>query len=105
MAAMRRAFEGIGVVVFTWALTQGCGGGGGGPPEPVGEFSADYVAALCHRILACNSSEIAALDPTIVDQASCEAGLEPSSGSDLGLLPVSDRLSTRRTAIPQVELP
>lgn len=77
---MRRAFGGIGAALLGCALAQGCGSSGS--PEAMGQFGGDYVAAVCQRILACCSgAEIAAVDPTIVDQASCETALAPSSGS------------------------
>lgn len=75
---VHRTFGNLGVVLAAFVVA-GCGGGGGGPSIPIDQFLPQYVAATCHTIFACcDATEIAALgsiDPTIVDEASCEASL------------------------------
>jgi hypothetical protein len=82
---MRRAAGRTGLVLFVWGLA-GCGGGG--TPEPIGQFSTQFIAAFCQRLLACcSSAELAAVEPLIVDQASCETELAPSPQSTLATGP------------------
>jgi hypothetical protein len=68
---MRWASGRIGIVVLAGALALGCGGGG--PQEPMGQFTGDYEAAICRRMLACCGVELAG--STVVDQATCVASL------------------------------
>lgn len=54
------------------------------------QFFSQYVAALCHKVFTCcDAAEIAAfrsmVDPTIVDEASCEASSTAMSGTQLAL--------------------
>ena len=70
---MQRALGKIGVVLAA-LVVAGCGGGGGGAPIPFDQFDAQFIAVYCHKTFACcDTGEIAAIDPTIVDEATCEA--------------------------------
>jgi hypothetical protein len=76
-------------MIGVFGLVSGCSGGGGsGRSPPVDQFGAEYVAELCHKLLSCcDSAQLAAIDSTIVDEASCEARFAPSPQSDLALAP------------------
>src|SRR5689334_18638612 len=68
---MGSAFGRVGAVIGVFALASGCSGAtGGGPSLPLGQFSSEFLAARCHKLLTCCSAELAAIDPMIVDQAS-----------------------------------
>jgi hypothetical protein len=79
----------MSVVLTAVAMAPGCGGGGSsGPPLPLDQFIAQFLVLRCHKVLSCcSSSEIAAIDPMIVDEASCETRLAPTPQSDLALAP------------------
>jgi hypothetical protein len=86
---MGSAFGRVGAVIGVFALVSGCSGGGGsGRSLPLEQFGTKFIAAYCHKLLSCcSSAQLAAINPTIVDQASCEASLVPSPQSDLALAP------------------
>jgi hypothetical protein len=76
MMPMRRGFGSVGIVLATLMIASGCGGGGGGggAPLPLDQFATELVAAICHKTFTCcDATELATLDPSIVDEASCRA--------------------------------
>jgi hypothetical protein len=89
---VRRAFADIGFVLAAFVVA-GCGGGGGGGGAsiPIDQLDAQLFAVFCHKMFACcDATEIAAVDPTIVDEATCEASLSAihamSPGNDKALV-------------------
>jgi hypothetical protein len=76
------------VVVSALTTTLGCGQASSGSSIGLDQFSTESVAAVCHKVFTCcTSTEIAAIDPMIVDEASCEARLAPTPSSVLTSAP------------------
>ena len=72
---VQRTGGNIGVVLAAFVVA-GCGGGGGGAPIPIDQLDAQLFAVFCHKMfICCDATEIAAIDPTIVDEVTCEASL------------------------------
>jgi hypothetical protein len=67
----------LGIVLVAFGLGS-CGGGS----VPLDQCGAQLEATRCHKLLACCSlGQIAALDRTIVDEATCEASFAASGNS------------------------
>jgi hypothetical protein len=79
---LRTAFRRSAVVVSLVAVTAGCGDGGSSYTYE--QFMTDSLADQCHKVFTCcDSAEIAMLDPSIVDEASCRAYFATSNNSSV----------------------
>jgi hypothetical protein len=66
----------IGIVLAASVLAQSCGGASQRPPLPLEQFETQFVAIGCQKVFACcDATELAALGPAIVDEASCRSDL------------------------------